>query len=197
MIFSFWIAKEYWLNVEAFQRSKKLDRKWAILSSYPNNSHKRPYTLAAALQCSHALASWTCADFNFNWMTSWLKPLFSFKKVCTSPTCLGVRAFQTCQGVWPYMWNVRVVHFCVCASLAKLDMGMRMADRDTYLYRPESLENVFMTKCREALHDLQKDKKHIISTIARCPNSSHSVRYIWTNLKPMRFVFLGFIIIII
>ena len=30
------------------------------------------------------------------------------KKVRTSPTCLGVRAFQSCQGVWHYSWVFRV-----------------------------------------------------------------------------------------
>ena len=38
-----------------------------------------------------------------NWMTTWLKLLFSLLKVRTKPTFLGVRAFQSCQGVWPYM----------------------------------------------------------------------------------------------
>ena len=30
------------------------------------------------------------------------------KKVRTSPTFLGVRAFQSCQGVWHYSWVFRV-----------------------------------------------------------------------------------------
>ena len=35
--------------------------------------------------------------------------LFSFEKVCTCPTRLGVRAFQSCQGVWHFCWVFRVV----------------------------------------------------------------------------------------
>ena len=31
------------------------------------------------------------------------------KKIRTSPTCSGVRAFQSCQGVWHYLWVFRVV----------------------------------------------------------------------------------------
>ena len=31
------------------------------------------------------------------------------KKVCTSPTRLYVRAFQSCQGVWQYLWVFRVI----------------------------------------------------------------------------------------
>ena len=34
--------------------------------------------------------------------------------VCTSPTCLGVRAYESCQGVWHYLWVFRV-----CAILSK------------------------------------------------------------------------------
>ena len=34
--------------------------------------------------------------------------IIQLKEVRTSPTCLGVRAFQGCQGVWPYMRVVRV-----------------------------------------------------------------------------------------
>ena len=30
-----------------------------------------------------------------NWMTTWPRPIFSSKKVRTSPICLGVRAFQS------------------------------------------------------------------------------------------------------
>ena len=41
-------------------------------------------------------------------MTTWPRLLFSFKKVRTSPTRLGVRAFQSCQGVWHYSWIFRV-----------------------------------------------------------------------------------------
>ena len=34
--------------------------------------------------------------------------VIQLKKVRTSPTRLGVRAFQSCQGVWHYMWVFRV-----------------------------------------------------------------------------------------
>ena len=36
----------------------------------------------------------------FIWIIVYVRLSFSKKKVCTSPTRLGVRAFQSCQGVW-------------------------------------------------------------------------------------------------
>ena len=57
--------------------------------------------------CKNWVQTKNTLSFNFlsNWMTTWPRRLFSFKKVRTSPTCLGLRAFQSCQGVWQY-WSV-------------------------------------------------------------------------------------------
>ena len=45
----------------------------------------------------------TCADF-LKLNNSLGQVVIQSKKVRTSPTHLGVRAFQSCQGVWHYFW---------------------------------------------------------------------------------------------
>ena len=67
-----------------------------------------PYPLST-LKCSHALTRWTCADF-LKLNNSLGQIVMRSKKVCTSPACLGVRAFQSCQGVWHYSWVFRVCY---------------------------------------------------------------------------------------
>ena len=60
-------------------------------SAYPKDSQIVPYPLAT-LKCFHALTSWTCVDF-FKLNNSLGEIVFQSKKVCISPTRLGVRAF--------------------------------------------------------------------------------------------------------
>ena len=36
---------------------------------------------------------------------------YSVKKSCLNPNRLGVRAFQSCHGVWPYSWVFRVLTY--------------------------------------------------------------------------------------
>ena len=70
---------------------------------YPKDPRIVPYT-RASLKCSHALTSWTCADF-LKLNNSLGQVVIQSKK---SPTRLGVRAFQSCQGVWHYLWVLKV-----------------------------------------------------------------------------------------
>ena len=74
---------------------------------YPKDPQIVPYPLAT-LKCSHALTSWTCADF-LKLNNSLGQVVFQSKKVCTRLTHIGVRAFQSCQGVWHYLWVFWVV----------------------------------------------------------------------------------------
>ena len=67
-----------------------------------------PYPLAT-LKCTHALTSWICADFFY--LNNILgQVVIQSKKVRTGPTRLGVRAFQSCQGIWYYLWVFRVTY---------------------------------------------------------------------------------------
>ena len=78
---------------------------WPPLVSYPKDPQIVPYLLAT-LKCSHALTSWTYADF-LKLNNSLGQVVIQSKKIRTSPTQLGERAIQSCQGVWHYSWVFR------------------------------------------------------------------------------------------
>ena len=48
-------------------------------------------------------ANWACADF-LKLNNSLGQVVIQSQKVRKSPTCLGVIAFKSCQGVWHYLW---------------------------------------------------------------------------------------------
>ena len=94
----------------------------------------------------------------FLWMTAWLRPLFSFKKVRTSPTRLGVRAFQNCQGVslWTFLplvcgHHIRPGNFEMLSRLNKSDL------------------------CGLFLTEWQPDLDH--SSVKKSPHNSNSFRH--------------------
>ena len=74
-----------------------------------------PYTLAT-LKCSHALTSWTCADFS-SLNNSLGLVVIQSKKSPHKLNSLGVRPFQSLHGVLHYLWVFRVAWNCVWLRL--------------------------------------------------------------------------------
>ena len=67
--------------------------------NYPNDYYIRPYPMETLNALTPKQVGLVRTFFPMNDNLT----IIQLKKFRTSSTCLGVRAFQRCQGVWPYM----------------------------------------------------------------------------------------------
>ena len=74
------------------------------------------------------------------------------KKVRTSPTRLGVRAFQSCQGVWHYSWVFR--HCCL---VVHINVIQQQNISFSWMNRPsdQSSRRIIPVQFLEVLHTFQ------------------------------------------